>query len=140
MRITIKPTASVEYIRAFDRNGQNRLGWANLLKLLADNKVKLKVETNYLFDDQFNVAPLDPETQMELIKLARTTCKHSVPETVNLLKSKDGYRIMNFWVADIENDIRPTKFKCDYCGKACDNSSITCPTCHKAEYLRDFRV
>lgn len=69
----------------------------------------LEVETDHLFRDQFNTAPI-------------------------LGVSESGMRIMQSDVAEIRNDARVGKSRCNWCGAI--TGGAACGTCGKSEYLK----
>ena len=72
----------------------------------------LTVETDYLFGDQFNTAP--------------------VPGI-----SESGFRVMMRDVAEIIGDVRPGRMRCNWCGKHSVRDEV-CHYCGKSEYLEKF--
>lgn len=72
----------------------------------------VEVETEYLFEDQFNTAP--------------------IPNV-----SKGGMRIMASYVEKVIGDERPGKARCQWCGKTSTDTSM-CSHCEKTEYLTIF--
>lgn len=72
----------------------------------------LTVETDFLFGDQFNTAP--------------------VPGI-----SESGFRVMIADVSEIIGDIRPDYMRCNWCGK-CSLKRDVCLNCGKSEYLEYF--
>jgi DNA-directed RNA polymerase subunit RPC12/RpoP len=85
----------------------NNPKWEKKLKYLS-GKV-LEVETDYLFKDQFNTAP--------------------VP-----VVSDSGLRIMSRYVKEVIDDERITRMRCQYCGHN-DEVGMTCSKCGKDNYL-----
>lgn len=76
----------------------------------------LEVETRFLFRDQYNTAPIPGVTDL-------------------------GLRIMDAWVAEVIDDIRPQKIRCQWCGKISDASEgflDICIHCGKSEYIQRF--
>jgi hypothetical protein len=72
----------------------------------------LKVETEYLFKNQFNTAPIEGI-------------------------SKLGLRVMEKFVAEVIDDERPGKARCNWCGKT-SATLDKCQHCEKSEYLEVF--
>ena len=113
MRIKIHEGAAEHYIRRCYRYAHPQCGrlhrpeWAKMLRAVEGKW--LEVETDHLFDDQFNTAPIPGVSQ-------------------------NGMRIMIESVSEIEGDVRQGVIKCRWCygyssdGKACDK-------CGKSEHL-----
>lgn len=80
--------------------------------LKAVSGMLLTVETDFLFGDQFNTAP--------------------VPGI-----SESGFRVMIADVSEIIGDIRPNYMRCNWCGKI-SHKGIACLHCLKSEYLEHF--
>jgi len=116
MKIKIKNNAHEIYRRKELRpykpidnfNGQ----WYDTLKSIAG--MEIEVETEYLFNNQFNTVPIRGV-------------------------SKLGLRIMAYCVEYVVNDarIKINKMKCGWCGKVTVIGKI-CPYCNKNEYLEYF--
>jgi len=115
MRIKIKDNATAICLR--DAYTPINWEWAEKLKKVEGEW--LVVETDYLFKDQFNTAP--------------------IPGV-----SKDGLRIMESMVEVVENDVRKEMVKCRYCGKTEkwthwyykpeSRKGAFCPNCDRAGY------
>ena len=114
--------------------------WVAVMRLVAGRT--LDVETEYLFDDQYNTAPVLPVlvddwiaelVEKEPIYAGRqaelSDAKSSLTTT--------GLRVMDADVAAVINDARPGKMRCQWCGKT-NAISETCPSCGKSEYLEPF--
>ncbi len=73
----------------------------------------LEVETEFLFNDQFNTVPVEGVTE-------------------------HGLRVMLEDVEEIEGDIRQGVVKCHWCGNQTrrENTADICVQCGKEEYLR----
>ena len=85
--------------------------WYEKLKAIAG--MTLKVETDYLFKDQFNTAPIE-----------------GVSET--------GMRVMAESVEWVIDDEREYALKCNYCGQVVYTNMVTserCPHCGQGDYL-----
>ncbi|MFH1226852.1 MAG: hypothetical protein V1701_02975 [Planctomycetota bacterium] len=80
--------------------------------LLAIAGRKIKVETDYLFADQFNTVPIRGI-------------------------SDSGLRVHENYVAQVIDDERHGKMRCGWCGKTSAKSAY-CPYCKKYEYLQDL--
>lgn len=88
----------------------------------------LPVENDYLFVDQFNVAPFDPEVMEMFVrnyesrqhKLFRYNRKYLLGQediAREIMRSGSGLRIMASSVEEIHNDRRPYALRCDYCAR-----------------------
>lgn len=84
--------------------------WYDKLKAITGKKIK--IETEYLFKDQFNTVPIKGVSDI-------------------------GMRIMAYCVEYVVNDTRINKVKCNWCGKI-SVSGKKCPYCNKNEYLEFF--
>ena len=85
--------------------------WYEKLKAIAGKT--LVVETEYLFKDQFNTAPIEGV-------------------------SESGLRIMAESVEEVIDDEREWMLKCNYCGQMSEVSYVTserCPHCNQGDYL-----
>lgn len=114
MKILINDNAASNYIkRCYNKVSPEAFGLHNenfyqILKKIQGTWVE--VETEHLFSDQFNCAPIDGVTEL-------------------------GVRIMIEDVVEIENDVREGVVKCQWCfGYDKDKDSI-CDRCGKSEYL-----
>jgi predicted Zn-ribbon and HTH transcriptional regulator len=90
--------------------------WAIVLQSIQGRR--LKVETEYLFKDQFNTAPIKGV-------------------------SKYGLRIMKESVEKVYNDERIGKGRCNWCGKTVFMSDVkydACPECKSIGYIEDFEI
>lgn len=112
MQIRIKEDAKASYIR---RCHAINWDWANMLEKVQGQL--LEVETEYLFRDQFNTAP--------------------IPGVSDL-----GMRIMAADISEIIDDIRPSKIRCQWCGKISDATVYgdfdMCLHCGKIDYIKRF--
>ena len=72
----------------------------------------LEVETEHLFEDQYNTAPITGV-------------------------SDNGLRVMDYLVEEVIDDARIGKMKCNYCGTSAE-VAVSCPKCGKSEYLKAF--
>lgn len=112
MRIKVKKTAASDYIRRTykgmraDCGMLHRPEWVKMLEAVQGKWIE--VETNYLFQDQFNTVPIPGVSEL-------------------------GMRIMMESVEEIEDDVRIGLMKCGWCGKHTKNDK--CDKCGKAEYL-----
>ena len=120
MKILIDPNASEQYRRNIisrSSSGPGRAMMPNERRFYEMlQKVDgqwLEVETDYLFSDQFNTVP--------------------VPGV-----SEQGLRIMAASVVDVEDDARPGKARCQWCGKTSTDLEA-CSHCGKDEYLTVFK-
>jgi hypothetical protein len=95
MRVRVHPNASTNYIRRCYRHAPPTCGrlhnpdFAAMLEAVQGQW--LEVETAYLFNDQFNTAP--------------------IPGV-----SKNGLRLMDADIIAIEDDERPGRARCNWCG------------------------
>jgi hypothetical protein len=113
MQIVIKSNAADLY-RSYVCLGKvmNNDGWYDTLKQIEGKT--LDVETEYLFQDQYNTAPIPGVSP-------------------NVL------RIFDFIVERVIDDIRGTKMRCNWCGKTNDKGNV-CPECGKSEYIETFTL
>jgi hypothetical protein len=116
MKIRIRKDARAAYIgRCAHGLGFSPVNWvwAETLGKIAGKTIE--VETEFLFSDQFNTVPI-----------------------IGINNGKTGLRLMNSDVAEVIDDIRPTKVRCDWCGKTSDLVNEVCPHCGKHEYIHGF--
>jgi hypothetical protein len=126
--------------------GQSSNEWQMMLLFIQD--MWMRVETQHLFDSQYNVAPL---TEREMIpfranfekNLGELGYGHEVAylarmkEAAEKILMGNGPRIMNHDVVEVHNDQRPYFFKCYNCGeqshKHLVDGDVTrpCPKCAK---------
>lgn len=105
MKIRIRDNASALYVQ-----GQKfAVNWEWAKQLEQIQGMTLEVETEFLFKDQFNTGPIEGV-------------------------SGQGMRVMVGSVAEIIDDIRPRKMRCQWCGKISDIGNI-CEHCKKTKYL-----
>lgn len=114
--------------------------WVAVMRLAAGRT--FYVETEYLFEDQYNTAPVLPvfvdDWIAELVKkepIYEGRQKDLAEAKISLTTT--GLRIMDSDVAAVINDARPGKMRCHWCGKTNPVAS-SCPSCGKAEYLEPF--
>ncbi len=107
MNILIKKDASTIYIRREPMTVN--WDWVNKLKEIEGKLIE--VETEFLFEDQFNTVP--------------------IPGV-----SEGGMRIMQNVVEEIIDDERLNKVKCNWCGAVSNDNETICPQCKKSEYLK----
>lgn len=113
MEIKIKGNAHEIYAARVNCGHYSALNseWYDKLKAVAG--MTLKVETDYLFKDQFNTAPIE-----------------GVSET--------GMRVMAESVEEVIDDEREYTLKCNYCGQVVYTNMVTserCPHCGQGDYL-----
>jgi hypothetical protein len=100
----------------------------------------LTVETDHLFDDQFNTRTL-------IHSFVADRAISRIPESLKgtsryddvkkLIESPNGHRIMEYAIDAIENDARIGKLKCGWCGFSHNpHDAVNCEKCGKpdAEY------
>ncbi len=107
MDILIKKNASTIYIRREPLT----VNWDWASKLEEIEGMLIKVETEFLFKDQFNTAP--------------------IPGV-----SESGMRIMQNVVEEVIDDERLNKVKCNWCGTVSNDNDTVCLRCEKSEYLK----
>lgn len=105
MKIRIRDNAGELYVR----QQQFVINWEWAKQLEKIQGMTLEVETEFLFKDQFNTGPIEGV-------------------------SDQGMRIMIGSVAEVIDDIRPYKMRCNWCGKV-SNLGVLCAHCKKPEYL-----
>lgn len=107
VKIRIRDNASDLYVASQQHHGVINWEWAEILGKIQG--MVLEVETEYLFKDQFNTGPIAGV-------------------------SEQGLRVMAQSVAEVIDDIRPSKMRCHWCGKVSDLGTV-CSHCSKSEYL-----
>lgn len=111
MQIVMKSNAADLYrARVGLGEGAGNSRWYDTLKQIEGKT--LDVETDCLFQDQYNTAP--------------------VPGV-----SEHGLRIFDYAVERVIDDARCDKMRCNWCGKTNDKGEV-CPSCGKKEYLEYF--
>lgn len=114
MQIKIFDDASKRYVRRRMTRYSPMINWDWQKKLqLIDGKI-LDVETEFLFQDQFNTAPIEGISEL-------------------------GLRIMAESVEYVMGDERHGKMRCQWCGKTNEQAKV-CPDCGKSEYIKWFYV
>jgi hypothetical protein len=114
MRIKIHPNAATNYVRRCYRNAHPSCGmlhrpeFERMLEQVGGQWVD--VETDHLFSDQFNTAPIPGVSEL-------------------------GLRVMHADVVEIEGDIREGIAKCQWCYGYDRTGAGVCDQCGKAEYL-----
>jgi hypothetical protein len=114
MRIKLTDNASSTYVRRCYRGAHPACGMLHnpdFAKML--EKVQgqwLEVETDHLFSDQFNTAPIPGVSEL-------------------------GLRVMVSEVAEIQDDARIGVVKCSWCAGYDTNKDGTCDKCGKSEHL-----
>lgn len=113
MRIRIRDDAKSAYIGYMVHSCHMPYSdeWARTLEKVQG--MTIEVETEHLFVDQFNTVPIPGVSEL-------------------------GLRLMNNSVAEVIDDIRPSKMKCGWCGKCADIGDV-CPKCGKSKYLFNFK-
>lgn len=120
MKIKINDNAASNYVRRCYRHASPSCGmlhrpeWETMLSKVQGKW--LEVETDYLFDDQFNTVPIPGVSEL-------------------------GMRIMIEDVTAIVDDVRPVMLKCKWCGH--HQPSIDgglCWHCGKSEYIAPFKL
>lgn len=117
MRIKLYSEAASHYVTRCYRGAHPQCGqlhnpkWQKMLE--AVQGTWLEVETEHLFRDQFNTAP--------------------IPGV-----SENGMRVMIEDVEAIENDVRQGVVKCQWCYGYDHDHDGKCDKCGKSEYLRDL--
>lgn len=115
MRVLIYKNAAANYHRRCYRKAHPACGmlhnpeWEKMLEKIEGTWVE--VETEHLFADQFNTAPIP-----------------GVSET--------GMRLMIEDVEAIEDDVRDGVFKCGWCYGYDHNKDGKCDKCSESEYLK----
>jgi rubrerythrin len=113
MKIKIKKSAPVIYRKGLNKRptdgySKRELEWIDTLKKVSGKTIE--VETDYLFNNQFNTAPIKGV-------------------------SERGLRIMENLVEEVIDDERIGKYKCNWCGGYSEKKD-KCPNCGKAKYLK----
>lgn len=141
MKIVISSEAAKIYSATVGTHGH--VNWHWYYCLIAVEGETLKVETKYLFNDQFNAAGWNKD-QIEygLEKII----KHKAGGSLSPKEEKDirrgleiGLRIMEKQVSRVIDDVRPFWLKCNWCGKMSSATEFEvdeqCPVCRKPEGL-----
>ena len=137
MQIRIHEDARSRYIRKNAVCGLVYWDWAYLLGVLQGET--LEVETEHLFQDQYNTGPI-AEDQVEPLMARLNPCRsQQTRDYVHKILTGSGIRIMWGSVAEVIDDARPGMMRCQWCGK-CSSVADTCPKCEKGEYLKPFPV
>jgi hypothetical protein len=119
MRVLVHKNAASNYVRRCYRHarpeayGLHNTKFQTILK--AVEGTWLDVETDHLFDDQFNTAP--------------------IPGV-----SESGIRLMIEDVAAIEGDVRHGLVKCSWCYGYDRNGDGACDKCGKTDYLAPLKA
>lgn len=107
MKIKIRQNARAHYISDCVRKESINWKWADTLEKVQG--MELEVETDFLFKDQYNTAPI-PEI--------------GIP----------GLRIMQRDILEVIDDVRLGMSRCGWCGKSTKQDN-PCWNCGKTEYL-----
>lgn len=105
------------------------------------NGETMDVETDHLFRDQYNTGGFDDKEIPRLVeKLYAPELRYNREYLAKILPSiehvlKFGMRVQGRYVAEVIDDARPGKMRCQYCGATRDVAD-TCPVCRKSEYLQ----
>lgn len=122
--------------------------WPYIMEMIQGET--LKVETNFLFNDQFNTAQISYDRFQtlwnKLIKNHnfKSSYKQKVYDKLFNSLAELGIRVMESNVDKVIGDIRPFYYKCKYCGHNAlkhkffiskDSFTTSCPKCNKAGYV-----
>ena len=113
MKIKIRTNAVDLYIQEntdFDGFYFGKDKWERAMEKIA-GKI-LEVDTKNLFKYEYNTLPIEGVT-------------------------KKGIRIMDTYVEEVIDDIRPGKARCELCNEVSD-STESCTNCGRSEYLEPF--
>lgn len=114
MKVKVREDAATAYRqrRVISQKQPYSDAWVKTLE--AVQGMTLEVETEYLFEDQFNTAPIE-----------------GISDT--------GLRLMSSDIEQVIDDARPGRMRCHWCGK---NNQVadTCPNCGKADHREPFTV
>lgn len=119
MRVLVQKNAAENYFRRCYRHaspqayGLHRPEWVETLKAVEGQW--LEVETEHLFSDQFNTAPIPGVSEL-------------------------GLRLMVEDIAAIEGDVRHGVVKCRWCGGYDRDGDGACDKCAKTDYLEPLKV
>lgn len=113
MQIIIRQDAAKVYMRQQQWRGNVNWEWYKMLEQIQG--MTLEVETDFLFNDQYNTAP--------------------IPGV-----SEQGMRIMDESVDAVIDDIRQLRKRCNWCGHHSDINTPDCEYCGNAEYFETFRI
>lgn len=135
MKIVIRSNAKSIYVATCNAQRQHcNWHWADLLELL-QGKV-LEVETEFLFKDQYNTAGLPEAEVNEMMgNLPNYKAKEQFEYTRKALLG--GLRVMAQSVDRVIDDVRPTKMRCNWCGR-CGDVAEKCAHCNRNDYLERF--
>ena len=119
MRIKLNDNAATHYVRRCYRHAHPQCGQLHRPDFEAMLKAVegqwLEVETDHLFSDQFNTAP--------------------IPGV-----SENGLRIMVSDIVEIEDDARIGVVKCNWCGGYDHDHDGACDKCGSIDYLKPLKV
>lgn len=110
MKILIKKGAARQHQVQVGGNGEHSNRYRKALESIEGTWVE--VETDYLFQSEFNTGPIEG-------------------------LSENGLKIAATYVEAVQDDARIGKMRCNYCG----TTSIvtqTCPKCGKSDYIKAF--
>jgi hypothetical protein len=137
MQIRIRQDAAGIYCRRFtDQQMIPDQQWAEILRVLAGEV--LEVETDYLFANQFNTAPVSKERAEVLMRRVEEYRTQQMCDRVRSALAM-GVRIMQESIEEIVDDVRPGMMRCSWCGKSAPVADV-CPHCEKNDHLEQFRV
>lgn len=123
--------------------------WPYLIEMIREET--LEIETKYLFNDQFNTAPISKDRfeklWNKLLKNHNFSSDYKIIVYNHLKKSmcETGLRIMESQVYKVIGDVRINKYKCYYCGHIDNFNSYfyknisfgaICPKCNKTGYIK----
>jgi len=101
---------------------------------------RVTVETDHLFRDQYNTAPIGKRRAKRLMAKVAKTHPWSAcyfPQAYEILTGC-GMRIMSEHVQRVVNDARQGRQRCNYCGKHSEAAGAFCPHCGKGGCLVQF--
>lgn len=151
MKVKVSKGAPQYYCTSLGRFGVINWKWYTIIELIAGET--LTVETDYLFSSQFNIAPLTHEEIKPMIEkykqekgefIYNTRKDNELQEAINALTTS-GIRLMEIYVDEVIDDIRPFKVVCSWCGKVSDRTCeddklevVICPHCNKDGYTKSL--
>jgi hypothetical protein len=138
MQIKIRDNAKSIYIGTCNAHRQVcNWDWAYLLEVLQGET--LEVETDFLFHNQFNTAPIAKDRVDPLMERLDPCRSQQTRDYVHKVLTGTGMRVMAQSVAEVIDDVRPEMMRCNWCGK-CAPIADACPHCEKDGHLERFRT
>lgn len=140
MKIKMKDDADIAYIKSLYHSAPINWHWVTVLALVSG--LVLDVETEFLFKNQFNTAPVAPDDPglNANVRAYLETHSYRSNDVQKALESicETGLRIMERTIDYVIDDERPGKARCNWCGKT-SISTTFCSHCKSPDYLEVFK-